>query len=151
PILDYWQSAPATAFPNYTRGSWGPKAASDLIERDGRRWYEVITPEVLTRSELFRGGDDLLLNAVIMALHPRVVAAGEIIITKGEMGREMYFLCRGEVDVLTDGGPVVLKDGDVFGEIALLLSQPRIATVRAKTMCDLFVLDKGEFFRILRD
>src|SRR5439155_25480100 len=54
PILDFWRSVPATAFPNYTRGSWGPKAASDLIERDGRRWYEVITPEVLTRSELFR-------------------------------------------------------------------------------------------------
>jgi glucose-6-phosphate 1-dehydrogenase len=151
PLLDYWQSTPATEFPNYTRGSWGPKAASELIERDGRRWYEVITPEGLARSELFRGGDELFLNAVIMALRPRVAAPGETILTKGEMGREMYLLVRGEVEVVSDAGTVVLKDGDVFGEIALLLSQPRMATVRAKTLCDLFVLEKSEFVRILRE
>src|SRR5262245_1690306 len=34
PIIDHWKSAPAE-FPNYARGSWGPKAASDLIEQDG--------------------------------------------------------------------------------------------------------------------
>ena len=33
----------------------------------------------------------------------------------------------------------------------LLLSEPRTATVRAKTTCDLFVLDKADFSRILRD
>lgn len=151
PMLDYWQSTPATEFPNYTRGSWGPKAISDLIERDGRRWYEVITPDVLKRSELFRGGDDLFLDAVIMAMRPQVAAPGDTIITKGEMGEEMYFICRGEVEVMGERGTVVLKDGDVFGEIALLLSQPRMATVRAKTICDFFVLDKSEFIRILRD
>jgi glucose-6-phosphate 1-dehydrogenase len=151
PILDYWKSTPATEFPNYTRGSWGPKAASDLIQRDGRRWYEVITPEVLTRSELFRGSDELLLNAVILALRPRVAAPGEAIINKGETGREMYFLCRGEAEVEGTTGKVVLHDGDIFGEIALLLSQPRIANVRAKTTCDLFVLDKADFARILRE
>jgi glucose-6-phosphate 1-dehydrogenase len=151
PLLDYWKSTPATEFPNYTRGSWGPKAASDLIQRDGRRWYEVITPDVLARSELFRGGDELFLNAVVLALRPRVAAPGETIITKGETGREMYFLCRGEAAVEGAGGVVVLRDGDVFGEIGLLLSQPRNATVRAKTTCDLFVLEKADFHRILRD
>jgi glucose-6-phosphate 1-dehydrogenase len=151
PLLDYWQSTPASEFPNYIRGSWGPKAASDLIERDGRRWYEVITPDVLARSELFRGGDELFLNAVIMAFRPLVVAKGETIITKGETGREMYFLLRGEVEVISANGTTILRDGDVFGEIAVLLSQARTATVRAKTICDLFVLDKADFARILRD
>jgi glucose-6-phosphate 1-dehydrogenase len=151
PLLDYWQSTPATEFPNYRRDSWGPKAASDLVQRDGRRWYEVITPEVLARSELFRGLDELFLNAIIMAIRPRVAEAGETIITKGETGREMYFLCRGEIEVVGSSGNIILHDGDVFGEIALLLSQPRIATVRAKTTCDLFVLDKADFARILRD
>ncbi len=151
PVLDHWQTTPANEFPNYTRGSWGPKAASDLIERDGRRWYEVVTPEGLSRSELFRGGDELFLNEVIMALRPQVAAAGETIITKGETGREMYLLLRGEAEVLGDRGVVTLRDGDVFGEIALLMSVPRSATVRAKTMCDLFVLDKDDFARILHD
>lgn len=151
PILDSWQSSPALNFPNYARGSWGPKAASDLIARDGRGWYEVVTPDVLSRSALFRDGDELFLNAVIMALRPQVAAAGETIITKGEIGREMYFLCPGEVEVTGDGDTKVLKDGDVFGEVALLLSQRRTASVRARTLCDLFVLDRSEFVRILRD
>ncbi len=37
PILDAW-TVPATAFPNYAAGSWGPKESFDLIERDGRSW-----------------------------------------------------------------------------------------------------------------
>jgi glucose-6-phosphate 1-dehydrogenase len=37
PILEAWQE-PASNFPNYQAGSWGPKEADELIERDGRRW-----------------------------------------------------------------------------------------------------------------
>jgi glucose-6-phosphate 1-dehydrogenase len=151
PILDYWKSTPAAEFPNYTRGSWGPKAATDLIHKDGRRWYEVVTPDGLAKSELFRGGDEVFLNAVIMALRPRVVEAGETFIHKGETGREMYYLLRGEAEVVGSPGPIILKDGDIIGEISLLLSQPRTASVKAKTLCDLFVLDKADFARILRD
>ena len=37
PILEAWKK-PASDFPNYEAGSWGPQAAFELIERDGRRW-----------------------------------------------------------------------------------------------------------------
>jgi glucose-6-phosphate 1-dehydrogenase len=40
PILDVWRALPARDFPNYAAGSWGPQAAVDLLERDGRRWRE---------------------------------------------------------------------------------------------------------------
>jgi glucose-6-phosphate 1-dehydrogenase len=40
PILDDWKKA-ATDFPNYEAGTWGPKAAFDLIERDGRHWRRL--------------------------------------------------------------------------------------------------------------
>jgi glucose-6-phosphate 1-dehydrogenase len=43
PILEAWQ-APAADFPNYAAGSWGPKAADDLLARDGRHW---LLPTVL--------------------------------------------------------------------------------------------------------
>ncbi len=45
----------------------------------------------------------------------------------------------------------MLRDGDIFGEIAILMSTPRTANVRARTSTDLFVLDKADFNRILRD
>jgi glucose-6-phosphate 1-dehydrogenase len=152
PILDAWTTK-TPDFPNYARGSWGPKAAADLIAKDGRRWFEVVTEEVLRKVPLFKDSDLLFLGAVIMALRARQVAPGELVIEKGDIGRELYLLGRGEVEILDDVGNVlkVLRDGDIFGEIAILMSTTRTANVRAKTSCDLFVLDKGDFARILRD
>jgi glucose-6-phosphate 1-dehydrogenase len=152
PLIDSWQATPAD-FPNYPAGTWGPKAAFDLIERDGRRWYEVVTAEALQKVPLFMGGDKLFLGQVINALRPRATAPGEVIIKKGEQGTEMYLIFRGDVEVLDDAGQVkaTLHAGDCFGEVALLMAEPRTATVRAKTPCDLFILDKSDFSRILRD
>lgn len=38
PIIDVWKALPARNFPNYAAGTWGPKEAEDLIERDRRHW-----------------------------------------------------------------------------------------------------------------
>jgi len=38
PVLDVWKALPPRYFPNYPAGTWGPKEADELIERDGRRW-----------------------------------------------------------------------------------------------------------------
>jgi glucose-6-phosphate 1-dehydrogenase len=38
PILDVWKALPPRNFPNYASGTWGPKEADELLERDGRRW-----------------------------------------------------------------------------------------------------------------
>lgn len=41
PILDVWKALPPRSFPNYAAGTWGPKEAFDLLERDGRQWRKV--------------------------------------------------------------------------------------------------------------
>ncbi len=41
PILDVWGSLPPRDFPNYGSFTWGPAAADQLIQRDGRTWYNV--------------------------------------------------------------------------------------------------------------
>lgn len=38
PVLDAWAQTPPSDFPNYPSGSWGPKAADQLIGADGREW-----------------------------------------------------------------------------------------------------------------
>ncbi|HVT57219.1 MAG TPA: glucose-6-phosphate dehydrogenase [Thermoanaerobaculia bacterium] len=38
PILDVWKALAPRNFPNYGANTWGPKAADDLIQQDGRRW-----------------------------------------------------------------------------------------------------------------
>lgn len=38
PILKHWEDNPNTPLVTYTAGSWGPKEADKLIEKDGRKW-----------------------------------------------------------------------------------------------------------------
>ena len=38
PVMDVWKALPPRNFPNYAAGTWGPKEADELLERDGRRW-----------------------------------------------------------------------------------------------------------------
>ncbi len=40
PILEAWKASPATDFPNYAAGSWGPRASDDLLKHNGRKWRE---------------------------------------------------------------------------------------------------------------
>lgn len=39
PIIDVWSSLHPRDFPNYASGSWGPASSDQLLERDGRSWY----------------------------------------------------------------------------------------------------------------
>ena len=152
PMLDVWKSEPAD-FPNYPAGSWGPKAAFELIERDGRKWVEILNRETLEKVPLFQGADAVFLSSLILALKPVAFQAGDCVIREGELGRELYLISRGAVEVLDGSGKVVatIGEGHFFGEVSLLTSAPRNATVRAKEYCDLFMLDKADFLRVLRE
>jgi len=41
PILDVWRALPPRNFPNYAAGSWGPKEADEIIQRDGNFWRKI--------------------------------------------------------------------------------------------------------------
>ena len=81
-----------------------------------------------------------------------MVDIGEIIINKREIGRELFILKRGEVEVFQpaeDGKPetpvTVLARGAVFGERALIDDTPRMASVRARTAVDVLVVSRADF------
>jgi glucose-6-phosphate 1-dehydrogenase len=38
PVLERWKESSPSDFPNYSAGTWGPKAANDLISKEGRAW-----------------------------------------------------------------------------------------------------------------
>jgi glucose-6-phosphate 1-dehydrogenase len=153
PVLDVWRTTPAADFPNYMAGTWGPRAASALLARDGRRWHECLGREILGRSELFASAPPVLLNTLVMSFRPLAVEAGATVVARGDTTAEFYVICRGEAEALGAHGERlgVMRSGECFGEMALLLDRPRAATVRAVTPCDLLVLDREDFRRILAD
>jgi CRP-like cAMP-binding protein len=84
-------------------------------------------------------------------LRPRLAFPGERIIRKGDRGDAMFFITGGDVEVQTQGGPIRLRDGDFFGEMALLARGPRNADVFAVGFCHLLALDAADFDRLLSD
>ena len=41
PVLDVWAESTPRNFPNYVAGSWGPKAADELLAREGHAWRPI--------------------------------------------------------------------------------------------------------------
>lgn len=46
PVLDSWAAEQSTDFPNYTAGSGGPKAADELLAKDGGRGWRPIGDDI---------------------------------------------------------------------------------------------------------
>ncbi len=153
PMLDTWASLPMGEDSVYPAGSWGPPAAFDLMERSGRRWMEIVNRDILARIPLFQSADPVCLHKMAMMLRPVFYEAGEDIIRIGETGKQMYFIVRGSVEVFDAAGKSIttLGEGEYFGEMSLLMSAPRSANIRAASSCNLFVLEKAEFDRVVRD
>jgi CRP-like cAMP-binding protein len=63
------------------------------------------------------------------------IEAGAKVVTVDDYGTAIYFIEQGKADALTDGGESTqaLGPGDAFGEIALILTGERTATVVART------------------
>jgi CRP-like cAMP-binding protein len=78
------------------------------------------------------------------------VEAGAKVITLDDYGTAVYFIEAGEADALNDGGGTIqsLGPGDTFGEIALVLTGQRTATVVARTPMRLLSLSGQDFERI---
>jgi hypothetical protein len=76
--------------------------------------------------------------------------AGAQVVSLDDYGTAIYFIESGQADVLTDGGEATesLGPGDTFGEISLLLTGQRTATVVARTSVRLLSLSGQDFERI---
>nr|4D7S_A Chain A, STHK_CNBD_CGMP [Spirochaeta thermophila DSM 6192]4D7S_B Chain B, STHK_CNBD_CGMP [Spirochaeta thermophila DSM 6192]4D7T_A Chain A, STHK_CNBD_CAMP [Spirochaeta thermophila DSM 6192]4D7T_B Chain B, STHK_CNBD_CAMP [Spirochaeta thermophila DSM 6192] len=108
--------------------------------------------DVIEKVPLFKGAGEDFIRDIILHLEPVIYGPGEYIIRAGELGSDVYFINRGSVEVLSADEKTryaILSEGQFFGEMALILRAPRTATVRARTFCDLYRLDKETFDRIL--
>jgi len=108
--------------------------------------------DLLEHAPLFQGASHEFIREIALELRPIVMTPGDYVFRAGQFGRHMYFISRGTMEVISADGKTIMNtliDGDFFGEIALLFSQPRSASVRAVDYCDLYTLDKETFDRVL--
>jgi len=109
--------------------------------------------ERLRSVDLTSGLDRVALARLAAYMDPVAVRAGDVIITEGETGDALYIVVRGTFAVLVggDGGERVntVGPGHYVGELALLVDEPRSATIRADTDGELLRLDRQQFTELL--
>ena len=89
------------------------------------------------------------LDAVAGVMREVAYDAGYPIVRADDYGTAVYFIEYGEVDVTTDGeGGRTLGRGEAFGEIGMLLTGERTATVTARVPVRLLVLSGPDFEQI---
>lgn len=79
-------------------------------------------------------------------------ARESVICVEGEPGDAMYLIYKGVVVITKEGwrDPVArLKEGDFFGEMALLFGEPRSATVTTEDETEVFCLAAEDFQRLV--
>eukprot|EP01065_Artemidia_motanka_P015153 TRINITY_DN19018_c0_g1_i1.p1 TRINITY_DN19018_c0_g1~~TRINITY_DN19018_c0_g1_i1.p1 ORF type:complete len:905 (+),score=277.43 TRINITY_DN19018_c0_g1_i1:47-2716(+) len=112
--------------------------------------------KLISQVPMFKGAEKECVEDLSNFLEEEIVPPRFYIMQAGEMGREMFFLAHGMVEVLTvnpatgeEQQCVILRPGSWFGEIAVLKETTRTASVRTLTACQLFCLDKLDFQGIL--
>lgn len=108
--------------------------------------------EVIEKVPIFQGSTPQFVEEIVMALKPEILPPNEYIIREGNWGNEMYFLKRGLVQVFSEKTGSIYRNmeaGTFFGEIALVYKQRRTASILTLTYCELFVLHKDDFKKVL--
>ncbi len=110
----------------------------------------VITWNMVAKVPLFSRLEASEVAEIMKLLQSHRHAAGSIILRPGDPADSMYFISDGEVRVeARRGDTVVLKEGDHFGEMALLEKRRRKVAVVAQTDCLLMQLDAQDFEYLL--
>ena len=97
---------------------------------------------------------------LVTKLKLQVYSPGDYVCRKGDIGKEMYIIQKGLLNVVSDDGTkvfVTLKEGAFFGEISILnipgnkIGNRRTANVQSQGYSDLLRLTKADLWQALED
>jgi CRP-like cAMP-binding protein len=104
----------------------------------------------LSQVSLFSACSKRDLSRIAALAEEIEVPAGRVLIRQGDPGREAFVIAEGRAKATIRGkGSARLGPGECFGEMALLHSAPRSATVTAETEMRLFVLGARQFSTLI--
>jgi HEAT repeat protein len=168
PLLTLWEPQPLT--------STGPEALQQLLrdpddwiracaavaeaERKGEPMTHTLPTVPLVERVVFLRKVPLFaqlppqdLQPIAAAAEEHVFPAGDVLAERGDPGDTMYILVDGEVRVVGGGDQelAVRGTGDVIGEMAVISSHPRAASLVARTDVRVLELHRPAFEAILRE
>ena len=109
----------------------------------------------LAQHALFGGLTPEQVALVLPHLQVEHFAAAEMVIREGEKGDRLFFIGSGRVEVFCGEYPQVhlaeLGEGDAFGEMELIDTQPRSASVRALTVLHTYSLKSHDLHAVAQE
>lgn len=99
----------------------------------------------IQKFSLFEGADGDFFEALAESVHAVAYLPDQIVCHRGESGGSLFLILEGSVGLLRQGEShpqITLGEGEIFGEMAMILEQPRTATVRTLDYCKFFVLEE---------
>lgn len=115
-----------------------------------RLFSQDVKVEALGRAPLFEGLSKKELAALARVTEDLAVEPGTVLCREGKIGREFFVIVDGEAGVTKGGRKIATRGpGDFVGEIALLTTKTRTATVTATTPLRCFILTQADFRRVL--
>lgn len=120
-----------------------------------RRYIERKLKGDLRRVPVFTGLSEELFNEVLSKVELITVESRKVMCREGDKGDAFYLIRDGEADVyrIIDGNkkPIaILKEGQFFGEMSLLLNESRNATVEVVENTSLVKLSTEDFHEIMK-
>mmetsp|Transcript_1816 Transcript_1816/g.3734 ORF Transcript_1816/g.3734 Transcript_1816/m.3734 type:complete len:406 (-) Transcript_1816:142-1359(-) len=151
-----------------------PRAATCRVSKEARLWaldrvsFKVIVVAAamqkretykafLSQVPILESLNEMEVLTLADSLAEETYEDGATICTQGEEGNYFYIVKDGEAECTqadASGAQKVvasLKSGNYFGEIALLTSKPRQATVKAKGLLKVLAIDRATFTRVFGD
>ncbi len=105
---------------------------------------------------IFAGLDEKVMDSLAGVCKERHADAGDVILSQGAVGREMFVIAQGEVEIIKHLGfpeEIVLAKmgaGEFFGEMCIIDCMPRAATVRASRPTDLYSLKNTDLLQLFQ-
>ena len=105
----------------------------------------------LKNIELFHDIPGEVLADIAALLEEETFEKGQYIVNEGDLGKELFMIVKGEVEVVAGGNVVaIMKEGAGFGEMALIDSQPRSADIIARNDVLVLKMESDDFLEILK-
>lgn len=137
-------------YPNYSFSTTALKAMKHA--ENVQQISEMERVIVLKNTKLFSQTPENVLSSIAPIMKEVMYQEGQEIFAKGDPGDSMFIIYSGEIGIYDGPKQLALFDkGEIFGELALLDTEPRSASTVAESDVLLFRVDQEDFFELMEE